>query len=128
MTLAPIDGPGQRGSYVLGPKTLVPIGLIAVAFGLGFGVANWNSTQRADVAERIERQHDELAEVRVQVATVKAAVDFTRTEIMAKLDAIAASQVALNARVDADLTKDQFDAYVRLARAVNPQITWPERK
>lgn len=114
----PPDMPGSRGSYVIGPKTLVPIGVIVAAFCLGFGIDRWANDTKADLAAKIAQAHDEMASLRTDV-------DLAKVAILAKLDTIAASVVADHSVM---MTKEDFDNVWRLAKAMNPAIAWPERR
>lgn len=106
---------------MLGEKTLIPAGiaLVAIAAGIGFGY-NY-------------RDHEAVKDeaVTAQITSLRASVDIARAEIMAKLDAIAAIQVAMSGRIDADhlamLTKDEFDNLWRITRAIHPELSLPER-
>lgn len=121
----PPDVPGSRGRFAIGPSTLVPIGVVGVAFALGMAVSSWNSAQRADVTAELVRQ-------KAEIASLGASVELAKVEIIAKLDEVAHGLIAMGERQNADhvamLTKDEFDGLWRLTRAIHPELSLPERK
>jgi hypothetical protein len=111
----PPDVPGSR--FAITPRTLVPIGVVAIAFALGVALESWKGAEEADVTRK-------LVDARVEVTALGVSVQLARAEIMAKLDSIAASVVADHAIM---MTKEDFDNVWRLAKALNPTVIWPDR-
>lgn len=130
MTPVEVNRAGDRRSVLstITERTVVPL-TIAIAF-LCFG---WWFRDREAEKDQVagKAAADQQAHVAREIADLTRTIELAKVEILHEVAAVGTRLAALEVSVEAsrlvDMSRAEFDNWLRLASARNPNIQWPDR-